>query len=545
MSDISRDSPASRVKPAAATTAVIAVIALLVAAWIAISGHSGGARSIRDDRLGPAPPATAGQWIYPNADLSNTRATDGPIDSASVSRLKVAWALPIEAKSLYGGYAASPIVVGGVVYSQDLDSNVEAISLQTGRVLWIKRYDSLNNGPNGVVVAHGRVFGTTATSAFALARATGRQLWSVSLVRNAHEGIDMAPGYRDGVVYVSTVPGNVKQFYAGDGVGILWALDAATGARLWHFDTVPEDLWSPEHTDINSGGGLWYAPAFDNQGSMYIGTGNPGPFLGTSRYPWGSSRPGPDLYTDSLIKLDTTTGRLRWYYQLTPHDLFDWDLQDPPILVRAGGRQMVIGAGKAGVVLGLERETGRLLWRRPVGIHNGHDDDSLYAMRGEYSKLKLPETVYPGKLGGVETPMASNGATVFVPVVNYLVTWASQTDNGESPNSSGEIVALDTTTGAVRWIHRFPSAVYGSATVVNDVVFTTTYEGMLYALSANTGEVLWKSQLPAASISGVTVAGNTLIAAAGIAGGSGEEPEFLAYRLPADSFEQSGARHAG
>jgi outer membrane protein assembly factor BamB len=542
MSAMGRDRRSSRVRRAAAITAAIALIG---GAWIAIGVHGGAARSSRDHHLGPAPPATAGQWIYPNADLSNTRATGGPIDSASVSRLKVAWTLPIEAKSLYGGYASSPIVVGGVVYSQDLDSNVEAISLQSGRVLWVKRYDSLDVGPNGVVVADGRVFGTTATSAFALAQATGRQLWSVSLVRNAHEGIDIAPGYHDGVVYVSTVPGNVKQFYAGDGVGILWALDAATGRRLWHFDTVPEDLWSPEHTDINSGGGVWYAPAFDDQGSMYVGTGNPGPFLGTSRYPWGSSRPGPDLYTDSLIKLNATTGRLQWYYQLTPHDLFDWDLQDPPILVHADGRQMVIDAGKAGVVLGLERQTGRLLWRRSVGIHDGHDDDSLYAMRSEYSKLKLPETVYPGKLGGVETPMASNGATVFVPVVNNLVTWVSQTDSGESTSSSGEIVALETATGAVRWIRRFPSPVFGSATVVNDLVFTTTYEGMLYALSANTGEIVWQSRLPAASLAGVTVAGNTLIAGAGTAAGSGEEPELVAYRLPAGSFEQGGAQHAG
>ncbi len=512
---------------------IAAAVALAAVALIA-AGERGDTSPRSQPRIVKSPPpATAGQWAYPNADLANSRAVGGPIDGASVSRLAPVWVVPIEAKSLYGGYAAAPVVLDGVVYSQDLDSNVQAINLQSGRVLWRRRYDSPDNGPNGVTVADGRVYGATATSAFALSQATGRQLWSVSLVRNANEGIDMAPSYHDGIVYVSTVPGNAKQFYAGNGVGIVWALAAASGRRLWHFDTVPEQLWSPEHTDINSGGGLWYSPAFDDQGYMYLGVGNPGPFVGTSKYPWGSSRPGPDLYTDSLVKLDARTGKLQWYYQLTPHDIYDWDLQDPPILVRAGGRDTVIAAGKAGVVLSFERSTGRLLWERPVGLHNGHDDDSIYAMKGEYSKLKLPETVYPGKLGGVETPMATNGASVFVPVVNYPVEWASQTENYEPSRGSGEVVALSTTTGAVQWVHKLPSPVYGSATVVNNLVFTTTFEGDLYALEADSGDIVWQVRLPAGSIAGVTIAGNTLIVAAGVADASGEHAELVAYRLQA------------
>jgi outer membrane protein assembly factor BamB len=512
--------------------AIAAVLAFVAAVSITIGKHGSASSPSQHHRAQPPPPTTAGRWASSNADPSNTRAVGGPIDSASVPRLKVAWTVPIEARSLYGGYAAAPIVLDRVVYSQDLDSNVEAISLQTGRVLWSKRYDSPDTGPNGVAIADGRVYGATSTSVFALSRTTGRQLWSVPLVRNANEGIDMAPAYHDGIVYVSTVPGNARQFYAGNGVGILWALEGATGRRLWHFDTVPEDLWSPQHTDINSGGGLWYSPAFDDEGSMYIGVGNPGPFVGTNKDPWGSSRPGPDLYTDSLVKLDARTGRLQWYYQLTPHDIFDWDLQDPPILVQADGRSTVIAAGKAGVVLSFDRTSGRLLWRRPVGIHNGHDHDSIYAMKGEYSKLALPEVVYPGKLGGVETPMATNGASLFVPVVNYPAEWLSQTENTEPSSGGGEMVALDTTTGAIRWVRKFPSPVYGSATVVNDLVFTTTYEGMLYALDTESGKIVWQTQLPAASIAGVTVAGNTLIAAAGTVRTSSERAELVAYRLP-------------
>ena len=464
-----------------------------------------------------------------NFNLANTRDLGGPIDSANVSQLHVAWTLPITTKSAYGSYASTPIVSDGVIYSQDLSSNVQAISLQTGHVLWTKSYESPDQGPNGLVVADGRVFGTTATAAFALEEKTGRQLWSVPLVRNEHEGIDMAPGYHDGVLYVSTVPGNNQKFYGGGGVGILWALDGATGKKLWHFDTAPESLWG--HPEVNSGGGVWYSPAFDEQGSLYIGTGNPAPFPGTSQYPWGSSRPGPNLYTDSIVKLNAATGKLQWYYQQTPHDLYDHDLQDPPILMQAGGRQIVVAAGKGGVVVALDRATGKVLWKQPVGVHNGHDNDGLYAMKHEYAKLKLPESVYPGLLGGVIAPLATNGSTIFAPVVNLPVNYSSQSENTEGPAESGELVALDGATGAVQWAHKLSAPVFGAATVVNDLVFVTTFSGELMALSTASGAVKWRTQLPAGTNTGVAVSGDTLIAPAGFAESGGQQPQLVAYRL--------------
>ncbi len=472
---------------------------------------------------------------YANVNSSNTRDASGAIDSASISRLETAWSMPLTAKSQYGSYASTPVISNGVVYSQDLASNVEAIDLHTGKVLWRRSYESPDEGPNGVVVANGRVFGATATAAFALDQKTGRQLWSVTLARNEHEGIDMAPGYHEGIVYVSTVPGNVNQFYRGDGVGVLWALDARTGRRLWHFATAPEDLWSASHVEVNSGGGLWYPPAFDDQGSMYVGTGNPGPFPGTPQYPWGSSRPGPDLYTDSIVKLDARTGRLEWYYQLTPHDLYDWDLQDPPMLVEENGRQMVLAAGKAGIVVALDRRSGRLLWKRPVGTHNGHDRDSLYAMKGEVGRLKSTETVYPGFLGGVIAPMSTNGSTVFVPVVNLPVSIANQSVQHEGPTSTGELVALDVATGRLKWRHAFSSPAFAAATTVNDLVFTTTFNGMMYAFDANTGKPAFELQLPAGSNSGIAVSGDMLVATAGVEQSSGQTAEMIAYKLGSGS----------
>jgi alcohol dehydrogenase (cytochrome c) len=164
-------------------------------------------------------------------------------------------------------------------------------------------------------VAGGVVYAATNHAAVALDAATGAQLWSRTLIGNDHEGIDMAPGYNHGTVYVSTVPVNpLVAEYGGGGKGILWALNAQTGAPEWSWDQV-QDLWG--NPGVNSGGGLWYPPSFDAQGNIYLGIGNPGPVFGTKSYPLGSSRPGPDLYTDSVVKL-SPAGKLLWYYQLTP-----------------------------------------------------------------------------------------------------------------------------------------------------------------------------------------------------------------------------------
>ncbi len=468
---------------------------------------------------------------YPNGDTSNTRYTQGPINSTNVSQLQPAWTLPLTAKSQYGSYSASPIVSGGAIFSQDLASNVQAINEKTGKVIWTKSFESPDQGPNGLVVAGGRVFGATATAAFALDEKTGQQIWSVTLTRNEHEGIDMAPGYHNGVVYVSTVPGNNEKFYGAGGVGILWALEAGTGKKLWHFDTAPESLWGQE--SVNSGGGLWYTPAFDDEGNMYVGTANPAPFPGTESSPWGSSRPGPNLYTDSIVKLNAQTGKVVWHYQQTPHDLYDWDLQDAPILAEVKGHKEVIASGKSGWVVALDPQSGKVLWKRSVGTHNGHDSDGVFAMKHEYSKLNLPETVYPGLLGGVIAPMSTNGTDVFVPIVNHPVTFNNQTEPQENGPSTGEVVALDAATGAVRWTRKFPAAVFGATTAVNDVVFATTFEGSLYAFDAKTGNVVWETKLPAATNTGVVVSGNTLIAPAGLAAGAGQTPEMVAYRYGA------------
>ncbi|MER7015278.1 PQQ-binding-like beta-propeller repeat protein [Saccharopolyspora sp. NPDC000359] len=475
-----------------------------------------------------------GSWEQPNADQAGTRAVRGPISSWTAPHLRPAWSVPIQAPTDQwpGAYAATPVVVDGVVYTQDLDSNVYAIEERTGRLLWLKEYDSHTNGPNGVAVADGLVMGATLTEAFGLDARTGRELWRHKLTRNASEAIDMAPGVHDGTVYISTVPSFLNGGNAEGAVGVLWAIDARSGATKWKWNTVPTDLWG--RPDINSGGGLWYPPTFDEHGDLYVTVANPNPFVGTDEFPWGSSRPGPNLYTNSVVKLDAETGRVVWYHQVAPHGIYDWDLQNSPILTTVRGRPVVITSGKTGYVYSLDRETGRQLWKTPVGKHNGHDDDNLLAMAGQYDKLpSFPLELYPGALGGVPTPGAVDRNTVYVAVNNMGMTWEDQETPSMPPLTSGtgELVALDLASGRIKWSHPLDSSPYGGTSVTNDLVFTTTFDGTVHAHNTRTGEPVWQQELPGTTNSPVAINGDTVYAASGWPQNEDERAEIVAYRL--------------
>jgi alcohol dehydrogenase (cytochrome c) len=535
------------------TLILLGVAGVVIAACGSSSKSSSTSKSSTASQAAKVSSTATSGWTLPGANLQNTRDVSGPINSSNVSQLGVAWTAPIKATGVFGGYATTPVVVNGVVYTQDLDSNVEAIQLSTGKVLWTMPYNSPNEGPDGVNVAHGTVFATTATSAVAIQAATGEQLWSTKLIRNNHEGIDMAPGYNNGTVYVSTVPGNATAFYAGNGQATLWALNATTGKAEWKFNEV-QDLWSGGNqklVNINSGGGQWDPPSFDSQGNVYIGVANPAPFGGVPGYPWGSSRPGPDLYTDSVVKL-SPQGKLLWYYQLTPHDLHDWDINNSPVLSTANGQPVVIDAGKAGIVIELNADTGKLLWKDPVGVHNGHDNDGLITenmtpAQAAKSSLGKVDTVEPGELGGVESQLASNGTTTFA-AINDLATpiYATGQAVPKTPaaaaaffkgylalvaKATGEVVAINQDTGQIEWDTKLPSSAYGAATVSNDVLFTTTYNGHLYALSTKTGQVLLNKPMSAFTNAPVAIDGDYVITAAGFPLSKTQVPLIIAYKL--------------
>src|SRR5580693_426989 len=535
----------------------VAVAALVVAVSLIQAGCSGGSSGSSSSSAlrcpskrgaavtGTAPAATgqaAAGWTQPDADLASTRYVASSITSADVSTLGVAWTVPLTIPTSHtdGAYAATPVIVNGVVYAQDLESNVYAISLATGKVLWRHAYNSPNGGPDGVNVAGGVVYTATATAAVALDAATGAQLWSRTLTENDHEGVAMAPGYNNGTVYVSTVPANVTTQYGAGGQGILWALNAKTGAPEWSWNQ-DQNLWG--NPGVNSGAGLWYTPSFDAQGNIYMGIANPAPIFGTTSYPLGSSRPGPNLYTDSVVKL-SPAGKLLWYYQLTPHDLYDWDLQNPPVLTTANGQPVVIDGGKAGIMIELNAQTGKLLWQLPVGGHSGHEDDGVlteHATPTSHDPLPANYCLEPSLYGGMLTELASNGSTTFAAVNDWALAASPTGFTGSVASqvkalysAGGEMVAVNQDTGTVIWDTPLPSMLFGAATVTNDVVFTTTFKGYLYALDATTGAILFSTPMSALANAPVAVDGDYVIAGAGLAAPSSKQRNMIiAYKLGA------------
>jgi PQQ-like domain len=214
----------------------------IVLATTAVSGCGGGDESAVPDGAPKEASSFADQWPTPNGDLGNRRVATSEIDSGNVKDLGVAWTVPIKGGGTFGNYASTPIIADGVVYTQDLTSNVKAIDLETGDVKWAKDYNAPSVGPNGVTIGYDKVYGATSDFAFALDIDTGEEVWrSDKLTRNANEGIDMAPAVFDDTLYVSTVPGNTKSFYKGNGAGVV-------GTRRRHGEGAVEILDGPEES---------------------------------------------------------------------------------------------------------------------------------------------------------------------------------------------------------------------------------------------------------------------------------------------------------
>jgi outer membrane protein assembly factor BamB len=476
-----------------------------------------------------------GSWPYPNGDINNTRdAPDSAISSANVSGLREAWAFKLgsaasSVEKAVGSLTAPPVVADGVVYLQDEDANVYALALGTGKLEWEYRVnvpEKSGPGPDGVAVAGGAVYGDTSTSVFALNAVTGKTIWVDRHLLNRGQGaFEIQPQVADGRVYLASAYGS------GAGGGVLMALDASTGRTLWRFNTVLGPGKGVLALGVGSGG-AWETPLVGSDGSVTFGIGNPYQSLGSA-----IAHPSRLLYTDSEVNLDAATGKLRWYYQAVPDDFSDHDLQASPISTSIGGVPVIITGGKVGYVYALNAQTGALLWKTPVGEHNGHDDSALAL--SHQLRIKLPYTILPGSLGGILSNMAVASGSVYVATLDVPVTFTSlkvvDGDKVTGPET-GKVEALNLATGQVEWDTKVPSMPLGAATVSNDLVFTTLYSGVLIALNSGTGAIVYRQKLPTSTNAPIAVFGNTVLVPAGgpqtSASSGGKISQLVAYTVP-------------
>lgn len=482
--------------------------------------------------------ANIDDWPVAQGDLQATRAAkNSPITSETIGKLAPIWTVPITVSGNFSGITANAVILGDVIYYQDMQSNVFALDRATGKELW--RYDAKvpSNGPNGVAVAYGMVFAATGDTSvvFALDQKTGALIWENDVSNSDFECIDMAPAVYDNTVYISTNPNNTTYGnYRGGARGILYALDAKGGSTLWSFDTAADNLWGNPRT--NSGAGLWYPPSFDEDGSMYFGTGNPAPYPGNAEYPSGSSRPKPNDYADSMVSLSLDTGGVNWSLNAKPHDLFDHDFQQSPVLAEVTFPEakeptlIAVGAGKTGTVIACEAKSGGLLWKTAVGIHE--NDDMEWLPEGT-------TRVYPGGLGGVESPIAFGDGKIFAPYINFPIYVKPDNVDNSVPNditqATGGLAAIDAITGDIVWDFKQNAMVVAGATVVNDLVFSGALDGYLRAHDIKTGKVVWQWEAPAGLNAPLAVAGDTIVFAAGAPIFVATQPQETAGATPAAS----------
>jgi outer membrane protein assembly factor BamB/plastocyanin len=498
------------------------LIIVLVAAFAVGCGGS-------DDDPGPAAPAAV-EWMQPNGTFENTRVANSEIDSGNVDQLRIAWTQPLTGAGPFGAFASMPLITDdGTAYVQDLGSNVMAYDLETGEQLWKVEYDAPTIGPNGLAYEDGVLFGTTNGEVFALDAESGKEVWKKRILKydfgvaeGQNLGFTIQPAVRNGVLYLSEA--------ARAGGGRAFGFDAKTGEQLWAFDTTDEP-----QGDGTPSGGAWNTPLVDDEGNVYYSVAN-----GYYSHNSPKSTQNERLYTNSLVKLDGETGELLWHYQALPNDFWDWDLHLSPVLADDDGKNLVVTGGKLGYVIAVDPESGEEVWKTPVGRHNGHDQDSRKQLAGTLDLPTPPFEVFPGPYGGVETNLAVHEGKVYAAVVN-LPGLAKKAADLSRPvlevdfaAGRGELVRLDLHTGKIDWSVDLPTMPLGAATVSNDLLFTTLFDGRVVAHSLEDGSEVWSARLPAGTNSPLTIAGDTLVTAGGFPQGKGQKAELVVFKLNAE-----------
>ena len=474
----------------------------------------------------PLPAQTTDWRSHGGSDTNHRFAPLRRIHRGNVGRLVLRRAFQTGTARL-GGLLATPLVADGVLHMTTPYNSLIAWDLRTGRERWryehrLGEFQSCCGPTNrGAALAGDLVLmGTLDARLVALDAGTGAVRWEVEdSDPDSAYAITMAPL----VVGGSVIVGASGAEYATR--GRLTAYDVRTGQRLWRFHTVPspdEGGWWGRWSDTTSGGDrlgrdiaqersdsaryadawrtgggtVWTTPAYDAElGLIYFGTGNPVPEYD------GSVRPGDNLYTVSLVALDVATGQLRWYHQYVPHDEWDHDVPNPPILFRAGGRKLVAQATKMGWVYVLDATDGSLVRRSAPLV----PQESLFA-RPTAGGIRRA----PGAAGGANwQPSALDpvSGTMYVPMLHLPMVFKTF----DEPRISGRVYrrgsedllpgepwfgtlsAVELGTGRIAWTVRADSAGFGGALrTAGDLVFAGDGHGWFRAFDARTGAALWE-----------------------------------------------------
>src|SRR5579864_7560716 len=347
-------------------------------------------------------------WLtYSGAELSQRHSLLTQITPDNVKNLELQWVF--QARSLEK-FEATPLVVDGVLYTVQAPNDVVAMDAVTGRVFWVSEYTPSPEASvccgrvnRGLAILGDTLFmGTIDGHLLALDAKSGKPIWNVT-VANAEAGYALmhAPLVVKDKVIVGVAGGEF-------GIrGFLAAYDARTGKQEWKFNTIPgpgepgHETWSGDSW-MHGGASVWMTGSYDSDLNLtYWGIGNPGP-------DWnGDPRPGDNLYSNSVVALDADTGKLKWYYQFSPHDEFDYDSVQVPVLAdiewQGRPRKVMMWANRNGLMYVLDRTSGQFLMGKPfvkVNWMDGFDE------KGRPKKLagKAPSAegtqIFPGNQGG-------------------------------------------------------------------------------------------------------------------------------------------------
>jgi len=461
-----------------------------------------------------------GNWLTYSGNYSSHRYSPlDQINPENVKNLRPSWVYQIGALDKA---ETTPLVVDGVMYITESPSNVTALDTRTGRVLWSFRRAVAKDVRiccgqvnRGVAVLDDLVFvGTLDAHLIALDARTGSVRWDVTVAdyRTGH-AITVAPlAVRDKVV-VGIAGGEF-------GIrGFVDAYDARTGKQAWRFWTIPapgepgHETWSGESWKKGSAA-TWITGSYDpDLNLVYWGTGNPGP-------DWnGDVRAGDNLYSDCVVALDADTGKLKWHFQFTPHDMFDWDSTEVPVLVnapfRGRSRNLMLFANRNGFYYVLDRESGEFLHGRAYIKQTWAtqlDDKGRPVPVPGVAPTEDGIKVYPHSAGGTNwfSPSFSpktnlfyvaareSGAMFYKGEANYKV--GAEYNGGGLRNLFGEpgtgaIRALEPTSGELRWEYPLITPPWaGVLSTAGGLVFGGCDEGYFFALDATSGKPLWRFQ---------------------------------------------------